>query len=126
MADEEERTPVTVQRVDELVDAHHVQVVRRFVQCEQLGWWVGEEQPREREAEAFAAGERRGGSVDVVTLDEQSPEVVADLRVANPGCDQSDVLKRARTLVEAVQPLTEVPDTVGMKGPGCSSGICRT
>ena len=59
VADHEHGAPVRGERVDELVDRVEVEVVRRLVEHDELRRRIGEQHPRERDAEPLAARQRR-------------------------------------------------------------------
>lgn len=59
MADDDDRTAVGAEGIDELVDALQVEVVRRLVEYEKLRGRICEQQAGESHAEPFATGEGR-------------------------------------------------------------------
>ena len=81
VADQQQGTPVRAERLDELADAVEIKIVGRLVEHQQLRRRTGEQDRRERRAEALAAGQRAGDLLGAASPEQQARELRPDVLV---------------------------------------------
>jgi hypothetical protein len=112
VAHHEQRTPIGVEGINQLVNALQVEVVGRLVEQQQLGWGLGEQDAGERHPESLAARQPPGRLVDPTATNEEPGKLCPQHIRGGRRSGTAQVLEHAGVIVQDVEALRKVPDTV--------------